>query len=432
MQSISPDTNYIEFDAGMQNNVGSNIKVRNLSIYFDPDRTIDDEYIKDRIASELGYEGVGTYSVYAHDPDLKIGDQIPTTAERLHLVSISISNKTETHEAILQTLNREIGGYCFPVDAFTNSVDAWSGIPVIYADDHPDMALFDEDQAAALEQISGEIVGSINKPHIATDGHPRLMGQLKNKNQSVAELITAGKASISTGFRGTANEKKQIVDVVPNHVLIFKEDSENMPKDHGAFILNKTDYIEFMNAGEILNSNTSHITDINTKESTNMEEVKELSNKLEIANKELGSVASKLDIANKRTESLNTTIEEQKTALEVANKESDTQKTTIEAHETKIKEFEQKEADTLAAKRDSEWDIVKANLPVGLTHKEDDDKALRSEWESDGQSFSAKYLPMAQKIPGTGESGAEHTSTGDNKSGATTGVFTPGKGYVEG
>ena len=419
------DPEYTEFDAGMQNNVGSNIKVRNLSIYLDPDRKINDEYIKERVASELGYEGIGIYSVYAHDPDLKIGDQIPATSERMHLVSISISNKTETHDAILQTLNREIGGYCFPVDAFTNTVDAWSGIPVIYADNHPDMALFDKDQAAALEKISGEIVGTVNKPHVATDGHPRLMGQLKNKNLDVAKLITAGKASISTGFRGTADENKQIVDVVPNHVLIFKEDSENMPKDHGAFILNKTDYIEFTNAGEILVSNNRHIIDKNIKESTNMEEVNELSEKLEIANKELGSVASKLDIANKETESLKTTIEEQKTALEVANKKSDTQISSIEAYEITIKEFEQKEADTLAAKRDSEWDIVKANLPVGLTHKEDDDKALRSEWESDGQSFTAKYLPMAQKVPGTGESGAEHTPVGEST--ASMGSWDPVK-----
>lgn len=390
---------YLKFDVGTLNNANDNIKIRNISIYLDPDVAHDNDYIKERLASELGYEGIGEYTIHPHS-DLKVGDQIGSEVKRLHTVYIEVSNKTNTHDAILQTLNREIGGYCFPVDAFTNSVDAWGGIPLIYAEDHPDMELFDTDQDAALKKINGEIVGSIKKPHIATDGHPRLMGQLKNTNMDVSALISDGKASISTGFRGAANEDKEITEVVPNHVLIFKEDLNNMPKDHGAFILNKTDYIEFRNAGEIIAASNSHIID-KKKESTNMEEAKKLSAQLEMANKELGSVTSQLDIANKM-------IDDQKTALEVANKETETQKSTIDTQDATIKEYKQKEADTLATTRDGQWKTITENLPVGLTHKEDDAKALRDEWDADPFGFSAKYLPMAQKVPGTGESGSEY------------------------
>ena len=366
---------------------------------------------------------------------------------------VEISQKAEVHDAILQTLNREIGGYCFPVEPFTQSVSAWEGIPVIYANDHPDMKLFVEDPAKALEAIKGEVVGQVSKPYIATEGHPRLMAGITNTNTDVAQLIKDGQASLSTGFMGAADNESKILNVTPNHVLLFKEDAENMPKDHGAVILNKEDLIEFTNRGEIMEDHTisdkikqpiidlynavmgsgkppdsggdnSHNSGtLTTTEVENMEEVKQLSDKLEIANKSIGDVTSKLGIANKQIEDLKTQATEKDSTLEVANKDIETHKATITGLETKVKEFEQKEVDALKVKRDEQWTEIKNKLPPGLTHTEDDAKALRVEWDTDPYTFSSKYVGI-QNQEGRGESGAEFTS---GTSEASMGTWDPVK-----
>ena len=364
------------------------------------------------------------------------------------------------HDAILQTLNREIGGYCFPVEPFTNSINDWDGIPVVYANDHPDMKLFAENPTKALEDIKGEIVGQVSKPYIATEGHPRLMAGITNTNLDVAQLIKDGQASLSTGFMGAADKESKILNVTPNHVLLFKEDSENMPKDHGAFILNKEDLIEFTNRGEIMadkrwteakteqydplskvkqhiiglynaitGSNETHINvdpikslevgdytfkdtshnsgTLTTTEVENMEEVEKLSSELTIANKEIGDVTSKLDIANKEIEDLKTQATEKDSTLEVANKDIETHKATITGLETQVKEFEQKEVDALAVKRDEQWAEIKNKLPPGMTHTDDATTALRAEWDTDPYTFSTKYVGI-QNQAGRGESGSEH------------------------
>lgn len=160
-----------------------------------------------------------------------------------------------------------------------------------------------------------------------------------------------------------------------------------------------------------------------------MDEVSKLSSELTIANKEIGDVTSKLDIANKQIEDLKTQATEKDSTLEIANKDNETHKATITGLETKVKEFEQKEVDALKVTRDAQWEEIKNKLPPGLTHTEDADKALRTEWEADGQTFSSKYVGI-QNQASRGESGEEFTSeTADNKSGASTGIYTPGKGY---
>lgn len=335
---------------------------------------------------------------------------------------VEITQKAEVHDAILQTLNREIGGYCFPVEPFTQSVSAWEGIPVVYANDHPDMKLFAENPTKALEAIKGEIVGQVSKPYIASEGHPRLMAGITNTNPDVAQLIKDGQASLSTGFMGAADEASRILNVNPNHVLLFKEDSENMPKDHGAFILNKEDLIEFTNRGEIMadenitdkikqpiidlynavmgsgkppdagGDNSHNSGTLTTTEVENMEDAEKLSNELAIANKSIGDMTSNLDIANKEIE---------------------THKATITDLETKVKEFEQKETDALKVKRDEQWAEIKNKLPPGLTHTDDATTALRAEWDTDPYTFSTKYVGI-QNQAGRGESGQEFVNSDQN------------------
>ena len=295
-----------------------------------------------------------------------------------------------THDSILQTLNRVIGGFCFKTEVFANSISEWEGIPLIFANQHPDMTLFSSNPQAALKKVDGEIVGAVSNPHIATEGHPRMMGELTNTNQEVAKLIDNGEASISTGFTGTHDGKKTVTEVIPNHVLIFKEDAENMPKDHGAFILNKQEFY-------------GHIFDT---EVLNMEDNKKLSEEIVVANKKIGDMASKLDIVNKAKDDLTATVTEKDGLLEVANKTITERDATIEDKVKTIKEFEQKEADALVAKREDQWKTIKEGIPPGFTHKEEDEKILRAEWESDPHAFSVKMLEFKQKAE-KGESGSE-------------------------
>lgn len=329
---------------------------------------------------------------------------------------VEIKQKTEVHDVSLQTLNRKIGGYCFPTDVFHKTVDRWDGVPVIFAQDHPDQKLLIEDQDKALAQINGRIIGNVSNPQVSIDGHPRLIGQITNSNKDVLALIKSGKLSLSTGFQGPADDKMNILDVFPNHVLVFEEDSQNMPKDLGAFILNKEDFIEFTNRGEIMadetisdkikqpiidlynavmgsgkppdagGDNSHNSGNSTTEEVENMEEAEKLSNELVIANKNIGDMTSN---------------------LEIANKEIETHKATITGLETKVKEFEQKEGDALKVTRDAQWEEIKNKLPPGLTHTDDATTALRAEWDTDPHGFSSKYVGIQNQASRV-ESGSEH------------------------
>jgi len=301
-----------------------------------------------------------------------------------------IEIKHKSHNTILQTLNRVIGGYCFKADVFAKSITDWEGVPVIFANQHPDLELFTKDPQAALKEVDGEIIGTVKNPHIVTEGHPRMMGELTNSNKEVADLINSGRPAISTGFLGTIDGTKTVTDVIPNHVLIFKEDAENMPEDHGAFILNKQEFY-------------GHLFDTEVQ---NMEDTKELSKEIAMTNRTIGDMAAKLDIANKATEDAKATVTEKDGLLEVANKTITERDATIEVQAKTIKEFEQKEADALVATRDAQWETIKAGIPPGFTHKEEDAKALRTEWESDPHAFSVKMLSFKQK-EAQGESGSE-------------------------
>lgn len=88
---------YIKFDIVSQNNKGTTIKIMNCSIYISPEEQNEDEIIKQRLASEIGYIGVGTYEIYTHNPDLKIGDEIPDDIEPVHTVTIIVSTDPKSN-----------------------------------------------------------------------------------------------------------------------------------------------------------------------------------------------------------------------------------------------------------------------------------------------------------------------------------------------
>ncbi len=167
----------------------------------------------------------------------------------------------DAHEAILQFLDRDIGGTHFGSEHFEN-VDDWDGVPIVFADEHPDLDAFAEDPDKELQRIQektgrrADIVGNVKDSRLETTGHKRLMGALEfSEDPEIKRLIKSGKLSLSTAFR--APKKDGALDglVKPNHVLVFEEDSENLPVDKGSVILNKEPVdglYSFCNEGRVI------------------------------------------------------------------------------------------------------------------------------------------------------------------------------------
>lgn len=147
------------------------------------------------------------------------------------------------HDAILQTLDRWIGGYFMNASAF--NPDAWDGIPIIYQQNgiHPDLLKFATNPVEELKRINGKLVGVNRSPAIDVNGHARLTSNLTIEDSMVDGLINSKKISLSTGFFGKSDEANKLTATTPNHILLFEEGSGGSaaPVDIGAIILNSKD-----------------------------------------------------------------------------------------------------------------------------------------------------------------------------------------------
>ena len=318
--------------------------------------------------------------------------------------------KNIQHDAILQSLNRRIEGYCFTAEAFEKNTEAWKGTPVIYANDHPDLAKYDTDQEAALMSVGGEIIGQVSNPHIDMTGHPKLMGTLDISNTNVESLIKNGKIALSTAFRGKADGEKNITDVNPHHVLIFKEDSQNGPRDLGVAILNKEDWIEFTNVGKIISSkNKSALQRIIAELQTFYNDI----TKNETNSQDQKPTEKELKHKHKQPQEANMEeVEKLQKEIEVLNKDKDDAVQEMEKIKTEYEEFKQKveteKADALKAKRDAQWQEIKNKIPPGLTDKEEKEQALKQEWQDNPHEFMMKLPDMLQKAKTTEDEGKEY------------------------
>jgi hypothetical protein len=198
----------------------------------------------------------------------KVGDKWverkPTQTQMQFLENATLLKGVE-HDAILQTLNRWIprtdprtqkpGKVCYTQSAFAKSVEAWNGVPIVFAPQHPDMDLFAENPEAALEKIGGRLIGKAANARIEVVGHPRLMVKLPISDEDANKLTNEGKLSVSSGFYGAIDEEGHVVSVIPQHILLFPETETNQPVDHGSAILNMTGEDEnqgIENAGRVI------------------------------------------------------------------------------------------------------------------------------------------------------------------------------------
>jgi hypothetical protein len=168
------------------------------------------------------------------------------------------------HDAILQVLDRNVGGLFFPKEQFIPTIHKWNGIPLVFAVNHPDLfGIKGNSMEEALKKVNGAIVGEVTDARLDLKGHPKLRamqkfgfltasklyhaGRLSKETfdrtraalEEIDKLLAAGKLSLSTAFLAPDDGVRLTDLVLPDHVLVFREDPHNLPKDLGAGILNK-------------------------------------------------------------------------------------------------------------------------------------------------------------------------------------------------
>lgn len=144
-----------------------------------------------------------------------------------------------SHDAILQTLDRASKGLFLAKECYQPTLDAWRGVPLIFAQEHPDPEAFDKNPQAELRRIRGRLVGECMDAWIDRVGHPRLMGELGVSDPEVERGIGKGLISLSTGLRNKLPAGERLQEPArPHHILLFVEGGEDLPGDKGAFILN--------------------------------------------------------------------------------------------------------------------------------------------------------------------------------------------------
>ena len=333
------------------------------------------------------------------------------------------ANEPIMHEVIMQRLDRVHNGVKFTKDAFAKSVNDWDGIPVVFSKTHPTPDSFTAQQAAELERIKGQIVGHVRAPRITEDGNPMLMGGFESTSPIVDKLIRDGKASVSTGIKALWNKELETTRVIPNHLLIFEEDAYNKPVDMGAAVLNNTstdepessfygdseccggDCVKYhIHGDKTLDTNNNRQHEETTMADTEAKLVADLA----LSQKENSDNVAAIALMQKESETDKADIKTKDESIALLQKD-------VDAKDEQIKAFLQKEEDALKIKRDAQWTEIKAGIPVGLTQKDEDEKALRTEWEEDPHAFGVKLMTLAQKQPPRGKQGEQYTPDGDEE-----------------
>ena len=272
----------------------------------------------------------------------------------------------KAHEAILQTLERVFDKRLYRAEDFANAQD-WDDSPAIYAQEHPDLEGYDKDPQAELARINGRVVGSVAKAHIETPGHPRLMALLDIKDAEVEEGIAKGEISLSTGFWAVMAKDNDVAvtagPVKPHHVLLFREDRNNLPRDLGTGILNK-------GPGD--------------KDGKDMADEKK-----------------EPDMAPFLAE-----INKSKDELAAKGVELEAMRAEVNKRDEKITALENKLAEIAKAEKDGKWEQLKNSyIPPGLVAKESDEKALRELMDKDPVAFINKVEAVKVDITNKGEVG---------------------------
>lgn len=154
------------------------------------------------------------------------------------------------HNVTLQRLDvpQPYDGYdvFFSHAPFRQALPLWENIPVIYGEvvdnaiRHPDFL----DVTTGALSPEYRIAGRVILPNMPDEGQARLDAVLEITDPEVESLARMGALGLSTGFSAQTDSdtgnRSIIGDVVPNHVLVFRQGAcpNCYPRDNGALFLN--------------------------------------------------------------------------------------------------------------------------------------------------------------------------------------------------
>lgn len=306
---------------------------------------------------------------------------------------LSFAGTANEHEAILQTLERKSNGLFLPLDSYDPTVEEWKGIPLIYAQKHPDVEAYDKDPETELKRIGGRLAGTCNDAWIDRTGHPRLMGTLGVTDQEVEDGIEDGIISLSTGLRNLRPKGDRLDEEArPHHILLFREGGKDMPGDLGTFILNQKERDGMAEDDKELLARLRALfkrdlgDERRDNEGKEMAEVKELEAKLATKDQELAD--AKLAFTQ-----LQTKMAEMGEA--------------VKAKDAEIAGLRTENLAFIAKEKDGKWAAFKGkHIPPGMVAG-DKEKEARKEFEADPLTFMEKVLEFREKHQAESEDGAE-------------------------
>lgn len=367
--------------------------------------------------------------------------QMEITSGMITLAVISNMSEfinAETHDAILQGLERwishpSLGQIYLSLDAFQKTLEDWNGIPLVFAQEHPDLEKMMANETEAIKAVSGKLVGRAKRMRIDMHGHPRLVGKLPINDDEVNKLNEEGKLSPSTAFFAGVDKNKKIISVVPNHILLFREDAENKPRDLGAWILNKEVSMnegsegnepggtDIKNLGKMLSTENVNILQKayeaigallkkavgkEPPKKTQSEEEKEAKAK-ELKHKM--DLEELLAVANKEKDSLSHKVDE------LTQKIGDSDKIITEMKQ-KLEDFEKEQTERETKAKEEQWEQVKNKLLLpGMTHKEEDEAKLKEQFMQDPHGFIMQVVNMKKLPQDKGAEGTEFPGEGADK-----------------
>jgi cation transport regulator ChaB len=293
----------------------------------------------------------------------------------------------DAHEAILQGLNQWLpspypwvrGGKTYlGIKNFQGTEPKWDTVPMVFHPGdpvHPDTRALRENPEAELARIGARFAGRLQGSTIITAGTPRLSSQLIFEDPEVQKLHAENNLGISTGYDSFTFPSGHMAGLVePSHVLLFDLRKGIPPNDPRTM---------FLNTG--------------AKAMPDDTETQGILNRILAAleRNSQGAPASHTNTASQLDPELPAKLEAERKAREAAEKEA------AEAR-AKIAEYEAAEKKKAEEAHEAKWVEAKNLMSKGATHKPEDEKALRAEFDADPIGFAVKLIHenLGKKDPG--------------------------------
>jgi len=453
--SPAESPNEFRFDGAILNNMGSIIKIRNVYLYIEPEDQNNEQIINDKISSEFGYSGVGTNYIYPYNPSLKIGDEISSDIEPLNTITILVSSlesdiftsaKSDTSDwipvaaagqpsfimalksgAVTPKLTEQ--KFTITEDALKNSVDSWKdgyvNVNHSIGGKSNNFKIKDAKYEKGLlyHQFAPETAEFIRNE--SSSGTSIEIKPLKIKDKQVVELRGKGLSVLYPPSKPACTPEMGCSSLSPSNNQIF-QDTQNSIQ---TIFTKLADKLKSHSPGSNpVEEQTGNVGVLASSRNPNLNVEVNKMDDIERLTSEKIAVEKSRDEALTEIETLKSSLTETESALTEKDTAISDKDILIAEQTEQLKAYQDTEAAAAEKLKDDQWETLKSSIPPGKIHEKEDEANMKQEFMNDPAAFSVKMVSWDREDP-RGESGAEFTEDEDSKSGATTGVYTPGKGY---